>query len=233
MDAKIFQEINAFENLSQTQTEIQQAKQAYQQSFDTAGKQQAIALWQTGIDKLRQLPPDTVANRQAITAHQAYVRDFRQVSGLVAGNNRTNKLIAVVKKFQSKANDSCSQSFHPVHRWQQCMGLLDRAIKQLGKVALEDEGYLEAQTLLANYEAELAEMRIRQQEESDSQRAYELAQSIITNLPKTINQANRDRTANQILTIINQLEKVQPDTTVYRDSLMIMSFTNKKLRQLQ
>lgn len=98
---------------------------------------------------------------------------------------------------------------------------------------LEDASYLETQTLLANYEAELGEMRIRQQEEQESEQAYNLAQRMITNLPKSIAPHNRDRTARDILTIINQLEKVKSQTTVYDDAVAMMDFANQKLKQLR
>ena len=233
MDAKIFQEINAFEKLKQAQQEIQQAKQDYQHAEDALGKQQAIPAWQASIDKLNQLPPPTLARKQADAGYKAYTRDFRQVSGLIAGNDRTNKIIAVAQHFYAKANNTCSQTTHSTQRWQQCINLFDRAIDHLEKVPLEDAGYLKAQTLLAAYEAELGEMRIRQQEEKESQRAYESAQDMIVNLPKSVDRHNRDRTANEIITIIHKLEKVKPQTTVYSDSLTMIRFANKKLKQLQ
>ena len=233
MDAKTFQEINAFEQFNQAQQKIQQAKQDYQKSQDASSKQQAIAAWQAGIDQLKQIPQDTVAKRQADAAYEAYARDFSEVSGLVAGNDRTNKIITVARQFHAKANHSCSQTYHTVKRWQECINLLSKATYTLEKIPLEDVGYLEAQTLLAAYEAELGEMRIRQQEEEYSQKAYEFAQSMIINLPKSVDQYNRDRTAEEILTIINKLETVKPQTTVYQDSLTMISFAEKKIKQLQ
>ena len=233
MDAKIFQEINAIKKLEQAQQEIKQAKQDYQQAQDTSSKQEAIVTWQAGIDLINQLPDRTVAKRQGNASYDAYVRDFRQVSGLVAGNNRTNKIIAVAEQFYAKANSSCPDSAHPVSRWQQCVSLLGKAIAMLDKVPLEDAGYLSAQTMLAAYEAELGEMRIRQQEESSSQQAYDSAQNMIANLPKSIDKYNRDRTAKDILTIINQLEKVKSQTTLYEDSVTMIDFARNKLKQLK
>ncbi len=233
MDAKIFQEINAYSKLEQAQQDIRQAKQNYQQAEDATAKQQAISAWQAGIDQLNQIPINTVAREQAESSSQAYLRDFRQVSGLVAGNNRTNKILAVAQQFHDQANTSCDNPPHSMSRWQECAKLLERAIKMLEKVPLEDAGYLETQTLLATYEAEVSEIRIRQQEESISQKAYESAQLMITNLPKSVNQHNRDRTGREILKIINQLEKVKSQTTVYADATAMMNFANQKLNQLR
>ena len=233
MEAKIFQEINAIALLEQARQDIQQAKQNYQQASDSAARQQAVATWQAGIDRLKQLPPQTLAQEQANASYEAYLRDFRQVSGLVAGNKRTNKIIAVGQQFHAKATNSCSDSPNSVNRWQECINLMRKAISMLNKVPLKDAGYLETQTLLANYEAELGEMRIRQLEEQESQRAYDIAQQMITNLPKSVDRLNRDRTARDILTIINKLEKVKPRTTVYADAQSMINFANKKLKQLR
>lgn len=76
-------------------------------------------------------------------------------------------------------------------------------------------------------------MKIRQQEEGESQQAYELAQSMITNLPKSVDRYNRDRTAREILTIITKLEKVKPQTTVPGEAIVMMNFANQKLKQLR
>ena len=233
MDAKIFQEINAINKLQQAQQEIQEAKQNYQQAEDTSSKQQAIADWQAGIDKLNQLPKGTVAKRQGDASYQAYIRDLGQVSDSIAGNNRTNKIIAVAEQFDNQADNSCPNSAHSTSRWQQCANLLIKAIALLEKVPLEDPGYLESQTLLATYEAKLGEILIRQQEESSSQQAYESAQNMITNLPKSVDKYNRDRTAREILMIINKLEKVKPQTTVYQEAQTLMRFAEKKLKQLR
>jgi hypothetical protein len=233
MDAKIFQEINAYGKLEQAQQEINQAKQNYQQMEDPTAKQQAISAWQAGIDKLNQLPADTVAQKQAENSFEAYIRDFSQISGLIAGNSRTNKVIAVAQQFHSQASNSCANPPHSVNRWQECANLLSRAIAVLENVPLEDAGYLETQTLLATYEAELSEMRIRLEEESSSQREYDSAQQMITNLPKSVDQDNRDRTTREILTIINQLEKVKPQTTVHANAVEMMNFAHKKLQQLR
>ena len=233
MEARIFQEINAYTELEQARQDIKQAKQDYQQASDSTARQQAISSWQAGIDRLKQLPPRTLAKEQADASYEAYLRDFRYMSGLVAGNKRTNKIIAVAQQFHGKATNSCSYSPNSVSRWQECINLMRKAISMLDKVPLEDAGYLETQTLLANYEAELGEMRIRQLEEKESQQAYDLAQQMITNLPKSVDRLNRERTARDILTIINKLERVKPQITVYADAISTIDFANKKLEQLR
>lgn len=79
----------------------------------------------------------------------------------------------------------------------------------------------------------MGEITIRRQEELLSQQAYESAQNAIANLPKSVDRYNRDRTAREVLKIINRLEKVKPKTTVYQESLTLIDFAEKKLRQLQ
>ena len=233
MDARIFQEINAYTKFEQAKNEIEQAKQKYQQAEDNAVKQQVVSAWQAGIDKLNQLPKGTVAKEQANASYEAYIRDFRQISGLIAGNNRTNKVIAVAQQFHNQAMSSCAYPPHSANRWQECINLLGRAVKMLSKVTLEDDGFLETQTLQATYEAELGEMRIRQQEEASSQTAYNSAQQMITDLPKSVNEYNRDRVAKDILRIIDRLEKVKPQTTIHADAIIMTNFANKKLQQLR
>ena len=81
MDAIIFQEINAYTKLEQARQDIDRSKQNYQQSQDATTKQQALSAWQSGIDRLQQLPIGTLAREQADSSYEAYIRDFRQASG--------------------------------------------------------------------------------------------------------------------------------------------------------
>ena len=232
MEAKIFQEINAYAELERAKQDIKQAKHNYQQAADNIAKQQAIAAWQQGIDRLNELADGTLAQQQARASYSAYLRDFQQVSGLVAGNNRTNKIIAVAQQFHLKATNNCSYPPYAANRWQECIKLLGRAVSTLEKVPLEDAGYLEVQTLLADYETKLGEMRIRLQEEKESKQAYNSARRAIANLPKSVDRSNRDRTAREISIIVNLLEEVKPQTTVYADATSMMNFANRKLKQL-
>ena len=233
MNAKIFQEINAYAKLEQARSEIKQAKVNYQQAKDTTAKQKSVSAWQAGIDQLNELPANTLAREQAKTAYKVYIRDFQQVSGFVIGNDRTNRVIAVAQQFHSKAIASCNYSSNSASRWQECANLLSKAIFILQKVLIEDPGYLETQSLLASYEAELSEIHIRLQEEFSSEKAYDFAQQMIINLPKSIDQYNREQTARDILSIINQLEKVKSGTTVYDDAVTMINFANQKLKQLR
>ena len=232
MEAKIFQEINAYAELERARQDIKQAKHNYQQAADNIAKQQAIAAWQQGLDRLNELADGTLAQQHARASYSAYLRDFQQVSGLVAGNNRTNKIIAVAQQFHLKATNNCSHPPYAANRWQECIKLLGRAVSTLEKVPLEDAGYLEVQTLLADYETKLGEMRIRLQEEKESKQAYNSARRAIANLPKSVDRSNRDRTAREISIIVNLLEEVKPQTTVYADATSMMNFANRKLKQL-
>ena len=233
MEARVFQEKNAFTQWEQAQKAIQQAKQSYQQAQDTTAKQTAIAAWQAGIDQLNQIPPGTLAKQQANASSEAYLRDFKQVSGLVAGNDRTNNTVAVAQQFHSQTSTSCpANTPQSTAQWEECANLLGKATSLLGKVPANDPGYVESQNLLATYETQLGQIRIRKQEEESSQKAYKNAQDMIANLPQSVNESNRDSTSNQILAIINQLGQVKPQTTVYEDAQSMINFAENKKKEL-
>ena len=168
MEAKIFQEKNAMTELEKSEATIKLAKQNYQQATEATAKQDAIALWQTGMDELTQIPSSTLAGKKAQVKLKAYRRDFKQISGLVAGNHRANIIITVAQQFADKASQTCGNPPHRVNRWQQCANLWRQAISKLKAVSLNDPGYLEAQTLLAIYQTNLGEVEIKQQDESQS-----------------------------------------------------------------
>jgi hypothetical protein len=80
-------------------------------------------------------------------------------------------------------------------------------------VPLADPGYIEAQTLLATYQTNLGEIKIRQALETDSVTAFEQAQtkieSLLGSLPKEENTVNRNQIISQLQNIINQLVTAQ------------------------
>ncbi len=59
------------------------------------------------------------------------------------------------------------------------------------------------------------------------------AQLMIANLPKSVNQHNRDLMGREILKIINQLEKVKSQISVHADAMIMMNFAHQKLNQLR
>ncbi len=131
MEAKVFQEKNAMKQLETSEVAIKQAKEEYQQAKDEPIKTNAISNWQMGIDELTVIPASTLGGKVAKTKLKAYRRDFKEVSGFVAGNYRTNTVIAAAQQFSSKAISSCENPPHSVNRWQQCANLWQDAIKGL------------------------------------------------------------------------------------------------------
>lgn len=232
MEATIFQETNAMTDLKNAETAIAQGKQDYQQATDELDKQNALSVWQSGIDRLSELPNRTLAHKIAQTKLSAYRRDFQAVSGFVIGNDRTNTLIAAARVFADKAISSCKNTSHSVEQWQQCSSLWQKAINRLERIPLEDPGFSKAQSLLAEYETNLGNTKIRQQKEANSVRAYEFARSQIVNLPKQVDSYNREGVIRQIQQIIVQLERVQAGTTVYQQATDLMILAENKLKQI-
>lgn len=237
MESKIFQEKNAMAQLKESEVKLQQAKQDYQKASTPIERQSAISAWQTSMDELTQLPPATLAGKMAKTKLSAYQRDFQQVSGLMAGSERTNTLIAAAEQFAFAAAQMSQNPPHSVAQWQQCENLWKQAIGRLESVPLKDPGYLEAQKLLATYKTNLGNIEIRRQAETDSLKALEQAQNKIERLlastPTDAKSVDRNRTISQLQGIIHYLDKVQQGTTGYGEAQKLLQSAQDKLNQLQ
>ena len=229
MESKIFQETNAMNQLESAEKTITQAKSDYQQSANNVSRQSAIANWQTGIDELTQVPNRTLASKKSQAKLVAYRRDFQNVSGFISGNSRTNTLIAAAKAFSSQAIANCENPPLAEYEWQKCIELWQESISRLKNVPLKDPGYLSAQNLLASYQTKLGEAQTNKRVEADSARAFELAQSKMISLPETVDRNNQAQTVRQIRSIIIQLEKVRPRTTVYDQAKYLINSAEKKL----
>lgn len=237
MEAKVFQEENALKQLEQGERALDAAQQQYQQGQTAAEQETALSSWQEAIDRLEQVPPETLAGRTTQTLLVAAKRDFEQVAGLATGGARTNTLIAAAQQFALRATESAQNPPHSTDEWEEIALLWQQASERLKQVPVEDPGYLEAQKLLANYQRNLGIVRIRKSAEQTSARALEQAKDTIPTMfaaSAADNSAtNRNYLIAQLQSIINQLQTVQSGTTAYLEAQQLLASAQKKLEQVQ
>ncbi|MBW4573670.1 MAG: hypothetical protein KME08_00120 [Aphanothece sp. CMT-3BRIN-NPC111] len=238
LGAKVFQEKNAQTLLFNGEQALNTAKQQYQQASTTTDKQIAIASWQAAIDQLEQITSETLAGKTAQKKLEAYKRDFKEIVGLAAGNERISTLIEGARQFSAQAAIASQNPPHTVAQWQQVESLWQEAITRLEQIPAEDlAGYAEAQKLLAQDQYNLGQIQIRRKAEADSVAALEQAQSQIQSFqastPTDAKSLDRNRTISQLQGIINQLEKVQSGTTAYLKAQELLLSAKNSLKQLQ
>jgi hypothetical protein len=233
LEAKVFQEKNAQAALFDAEQALNAAKQQYQQATTPVDKGVAIAAWQSALDQLAVIPSQTLAGRTAQQKYVAAERDFATIVGVAAGNERTSALIEAAKGFAWQAAKAGQIPPHSVEQWLQVEELWLNAIQGLERVPDDDLiGYAEAQRLLAQYNANLGEIRVRRESERTSVMALQDAKEQIARIT---NFADRDigYIASQLRGIINDLEKVEKGTTAYLEAQELLIFANNKLNQLQ
>jgi hypothetical protein len=224
--------------LTDNEQGLNTAKEQYQQASTPTDKQAAIASWRSAIDQLEQVPGQTLAGKTIQKKLNAYQRDFKEIVGLAAGNERVSTLIEGARQFSWQAAKAGQNPPHSVAEWQQIETLWQQAISRLEQVSKQDlTGYAEAQKLLAEYSKNLGQVKIRRQAESDSVKALEQSKNKIERLlastPTTAKSVNRNRTISQLQGIINDLEKVQNGTTAYLKAQELLLQAKNKLNQLQ
>lgn len=238
LDAKVFQEKNAQILLTDSEQTLNKATQQYQEASTPTDKQAALASWRSAIDQLKQIPSVTLAGKTAQAKLENYQRDFQEVVGLAAGNERVNTLIESARQFSWEAAKAGQNPPHPVAEWQQVEKLWEQAIARLQQIRSDDlTGYAEAQKLLAQYSTNLGQVKIRQQAEQDSVASLQQAQSKIQRLlaatSTDVNSVDRHRTISELQGIIYDLEKVQNGTTAYLQAQALLLSATNKLNQLQ
>jgi hypothetical protein len=224
--------------LTDSEQALNTAKQQYQAASTPTDKQAAIASWRSAIDQLNQIPSVTLAGKTAQAKLENYQRDFKEVVGLAAGNERVSTLIEGARQFSWQAAKAGQNPPHSVVEWEQVENLWQQAIDRLQQIRSDDlAGYAEAQKLLAEYNSNLGQVKIRRQAEQDSvialQQAQRRIESLLNSTPTDANSVNRNRTISELQGIINDLEKVQNGTTVYLKAQELMLSAKNKLNQLQ
>lgn len=237
MEAKVFQEKNALKQLNQGVGALNAAQQQYQKGQTAADKETAIASWQAAIDRLSQVPPETLAGRTAQTKLVSALRDFEQVASLAAGSARTSTLIAAAQQFALAATSSAQNSPHSADEWEEIALLWQQAIERLTQVPVADPGYIEAQKLLAKYQSNLGIVHTRKSAEQASVEALKQAKDTIpVMLASTAaddSAVNRSQLLAQLQGVINQLETVKSGTTAHLEAQALLASAQKKLEQAQ
>ncbi|NEQ38975.1 MAG: hypothetical protein F6K40_22980 [Okeania sp. SIO3I5] len=234
IEARGFQEKNAQKLLKEAEQTIQISKQQYQQATTPTEKQQAIAEWQEAIDKLEQIPPTTLAAKMVKPKLAATKRDFKKEAGLTQGSKRSFTLMEVAKRFGFEAAKASQNAPHPEQQWQLVVSLWQKAINQLQKVPVDNPSYLEAQTKLAEYQVNLANVKMRLQAEKESGIAFKQAKNLIADWQRYAvdDNPNRGLLASTIQSIINQLENVKPGTTYHQEAQELLKFAKGKQKNL-
>ncbi|MFN5471674.1 MAG: hypothetical protein ACK5CR_06620 [Pseudanabaena sp.] len=238
LEAKVFQEKNAQITLTDAEKTVELAKVQLQQSNSPTDKKMAVQNWQAAIDRLSQIPPQTLAGRKAQQLVNTSTRDLKALAGLNIGNEKVVYLIGGAEEFAKKAAEAGRNPPHSSDRWIEIAGMWQESIQRLEKITSEDPvGYTEAQKRLAEYRANLSEVKVRLKNEQESVQALDLANQKLTNLWASLPNNGKDLNRNQMIAsfmaINNDLEKIQNGTTVYLKAQELKLQVQQQLKLLR
>ncbi len=216
------------------------AKAQFQQATTLIDKKVAVQNWQSAIDRLTQIPSQTMAGRKSQQLASNSIRDMQEMAGLAAGNAKVASVIGGAEEFAKKAAESGRNPPHSSDRWKEIESMWQQAIYRLEnmKVSADDlQGYGEVQKRLAEYRSNLSEVRVRLKNEQDSIQALERANqnlaALWASLPKDGKNLNQNRAIGDFMSINNELEKIKDGTTVYLKAQEIKLQVQQQLRLLQ
>ena len=238
LEAKVFQEKNAQIVITDAEKDITMAKTVFQQATKPIDKKVAIQNWQAAIDRLAQIPAQTMAGRRAQQLISTSTRDLKELGGLAAGNAQSVSLINAAEELAKKAAESGRNPPHPSTRWAEIATLWQEAILILERVPASDlQGYAEARRQLAEYKSSLSEVKVRLRNEQESVQALERANQKLTDLwsslPKYKDDLNRNRAIASFMSVNNELDKIQNGTTVYLQAQKTKLEVQNQLKLLQ
>ncbi len=236
MEARVFQEKNALTELTTAEEQIQTAKASYEQALTPTEKQTAINQWQSAINQLTLIPPETLAGNQTTNRLRNYEQEFQQVAGQAAGSNQTQTMVMAAQQFANRADQTIAQAPLTTNQWQEVLTLYTEAIQRLNTVTPENPQYLAAQTFLAEYTETIGKIRTNLAAEQGAVQKFDQAQSqiqnLLTNLPTANDGQSRNVIKGQITQIIAQLQKVEPGTTVYGQAQTLIKQAQERAQQL-
>jgi len=230
MDAKVFQEKNAFESLEKAEADLKAAKQQYEQTKNPTEREKAVAQMQTAMITLEQIPRETLAGKKALKVIAALKPE---IGNIILSNGKSGvsgNFIEAAKVFAIQASQLAQNPPHPTYKWEQIEKLWIQAIKRLQNIQVSNPNYLEAQKLLAKYQSNQGIIQTRLQSERESQKILNQAEaqieSFIANPP-----SDRNRYKAKLRTILTKLNSVQSGTTSYPRAKELISSIQKQLKK--
>jgi hypothetical protein len=229
MEAQVFQEQNAQNQLVDAEVALTAAQQQYA-TANAKEKQQAIAAWQSEIDLMEQIYPNTLAAKIAKPKLTAAKRDFEKIYGLSTTFERSSNLIEAAKAFGMQAAILSQNPPHPAAQWEQVAQFWEQAMDQLRQVRVDEPTYPEAQQKLAEYQANLAAVKIRIDAEEKSVTAMKRAKDLIAQWQR-LNTENSSYSqgaiASTLQQIINELESIPAGTTVSKEAQELLKYAQE------
>ena len=233
MEAQIFQEQNALEQLNTSTRTVEAAKQQYQTVQTSADKAAALTDWQTGMDELNEIPSETLAGGQAQKRLEAFQRDYASLAGTTADVQQSSDFITVAQTYGMQAAEIAQGGPHIAAIWERAELLWQEAIAVLEKVPAGSPGYIEAQSLRATYINNKEQIRTRKQQE---QQATATLASVEKNIVQLVDKFERGEIRGlqaQFQAVIQQLGTVPENTTVSADAKRLQQQAQAKLDELQ
>jgi len=234
LEARAFQEANALNDLTEAIATVDQAKLQYQQAKTEADKKLVVSQWRSAIDQLSAIPSNTFASKQAQQKLASIERDFQEIVGLIAGNQRVNSLISTAREYSKRAADMGRNPPHSAERWRQIKEFWREAIAELEKIPESDVvGYTQARSMIAEYKLQLAEVDRRMSDEQNSLQAYESAQDQVTKLIENAERLDRLQMTARLRQIMRDLDKVSNGTTSYLKAQELKVYTKNFMEKIQ
>jgi hypothetical protein len=238
LEAKVFQEKNAQIALTNVENDLAIAKATFPKATSPIEKKLAVQNWQAAIDRLNQIPLQTMAGRKAQQLVGTSTRDLKAVSGIAGGNEKVFSLINGAEEFAKKAAESGRNPPHTSDRWNEISKMWQDAIDRLQQIPSDDlQGFTEAQKRLAEYKNNLSEVKVRLKNEQEAVQALDRANQNLTNLwailPKEGKDLNKNLTYSKFKSVNDDLEKIKGGTTVYLKAQEIKIKVQQQMKLLQ
>ncbi|MGG6295364.1 hypothetical protein ACQ4M4_13315 [Leptolyngbya sp. AN02str] len=234
LQATVAQEQTAQTALTTAEQAIATAKQSYQQAQTPIDQQSAIAAWREALQSLELIPRQTLAGRNAEIKHTAAQQEFHRIVGIAAASDEVAVYIASAMEFAKLAAQQSQNPPHSVEKWREIERLWQEAIARLNLVSQSDlQGYAQAQRKIAEYEANLGQIRVRQKAEYDAMQRWEEANRVIQQFQQSLSYRDRNYQLSQLDRAINELKRIPSGTSVYKDvEVLLIQASNAREKLL-
>ncbi|XWK86999.1 MAG: hypothetical protein U7127_22750 [Phormidium sp.] len=225
LQARVFQETQAQEQLNQAEQAINTAKQQYQE-VQTTERSTVLSSWYTALNQLKQISSNTLAGKLADTKLRNYEQEYQQFYGIEAA-----------KQFAFEAAKLGQNPPHTADVWQKVETQWEEAINRLEQFTARESASLEAEKLLATYKTNLGIVQMRRQTEESSLTALQQAKReieyLLANSTTTFGVSDRNQMISKIQSIIDDLQKVKTGTTAYQEAQQLLQSAQKKLKEME
>ncbi|MEO0456153.1 MAG: hypothetical protein AAF152_06155, partial [Cyanobacteria bacterium P01_A01_bin.114] len=188
---------------------------------------------QAGLEKLSEIPPNTVAGKLAQAELATFQQNYQGLTGKSTPASQSHPAIQAAQQYATQADKIIQSPPSTVETWKTAAALWQTAITQLEQVPANSPSAAEAKTLRVNYINNLQQIQAKQTLEQNAKQTLSQVREQAQRLMEKRDKPPTPALLTELQTVIGELQAIPPGTTAYDEAQRLLVQVEQQFRDMQ